>query len=181
MPRNIEIKARLRDAAEFDAVAQRAAALSGAAGQVIEQDDGFFPVPQGRLKLRRFADGTAELIHYHRPDLGAARASDYLRTEVADADALNATLQRALGDAGRVRKRRLLFLVGPTRIHLDAVEGLGLYMELEVVLRDGVTDADGQRIAEALMAELGLAQAPRVAHAYRDLLAALMPQPEVAK
>lgn len=173
MPRNIEIKARLRDAAEFDTVAARAAALSGTPGQVIEQDDRFYPVPQGRLKLRRFGGGArAELIHYHRPDQDAARASDYLRTEVADADALDATLRRALGDAGRVRKRRLLFLVGPTRIHLDEVEGLGRFMELEVVLHDALSDADGQRIAEALMVDLGLAQAPRVASAYRDLLGA---------
>lgn len=171
MPRNIEIKARLRDAAEWAAVAARAQALAGAPGQRIEQDDAFYPVPQGRLKLRRFADGTAELIQYQRADGGAARASDYRRVPVPDADALHAALKAALGDGGRVRKQRLLFLHGPTRIHLDEVAGLGHFMELEVVLHEGLGDAEGHRIAEGLMRELGLQDAPRVAVAYRDLLA----------
>jgi adenylate cyclase class IV len=73
---------------------------------------------------------------------------------------------------GRVRKRRLLWRVGPTRIHLDRVEGLGDFMDLEVVLQDGQPDAEGAARAEALMRELGLEQAPRIAGAYLDLLRA---------
>jgi adenylate cyclase class IV len=76
---------------------------------------------------------------------------------------------------GRVRKRRTLLMVGRTRIHLDAVEGLGDYMELEVVLRDGEPDAAGSAEAEALMQALGLAKAPRLAGAYLDLLLANEP------
>jgi hypothetical protein len=49
-------------------------------------------------------------------------------------------------------------------------------MELEVVLREGEPDADGVAEAEALMQALGLAQAPRVAGAYLDLLAAAPPR-----
>jgi adenylate cyclase class IV len=55
------------------------------------------------------------------------------------------------------------------------VEGLGDYMELEVVLRDGEPEAAGSAEAEALMQALGLAEAPRVAGAYLDLLRALSP------
>jgi adenylate cyclase class IV len=73
---------------------------------------------------------------------------------------------------GRVRKQRLLLLAGPTRIHLDRVEGLGDFMELEVVMREGQPDDQGMALAEALMRELGLADAPRIAGAYLDLLAA---------
>jgi adenylate cyclase class IV len=71
-----------------------------------------------------------------------------------------------------VKKRRLLLLVGPTRIHLDRVDGLGDFLELEVVLRDEQPDADGVVIAETLMERLGLAGAPRLAGAYLDLLPA---------
>lgn len=167
MPRNIEIKARI---ASVEALLPRARALADGEPERIEQDDEFFAVPQGRLKLRRFADGTAELIHYHRADGTDARASDYVRVAVPDPDALALALRRALGSRGRVRKRRWLLMQGATRIHLDRVEGLGDCMELEVVLQDGQTDAQGQQLAEGLMEQLGLQQAERLAVAYLDLL-----------
>jgi adenylate cyclase class IV len=86
---------------------------------------------------------------------------------------MRALLQRACGSIGRVRKQRLLLLVGQTRIHLDRVDGLGDFLELEVVLREGQSTADGIAIAEALMHELGLTQAERIAGAYLDLLGAV--------
>ena len=94
-----------------------------------------------------------------------------MRVPVPEPDALAEALTRACGLLGRVRKRRWLLLAGATRIHLDRVEGLGDFMELEVVLRDGQSDAEGAAVAEALMADLGLAEAPRLAGAYLDLLA----------
>jgi adenylate cyclase class IV len=167
MPRNIEIKARIDS---VDALLPRACAVAGGTPESIAQDDTFFCVPHGRLKLREFADGSAELIHYHRPDSGDAKASDYVRVPVPDAAALREALVRGCGLLGRVRKQRLLLLAGNTRIHLDRVEGLGDFMELEVVLTDDQSDAEGSAIAEALMQSLGLADAPRVAGAYMDLL-----------
>lgn len=169
MPRNIEIKARI---SSVETLLPRARALAGRAPERIEQDDSFFPVPHGRLKLREFADGSAELIHYHRADRTEAKASDYVRVPVPDAAALRQALARACGLLGRVRKQRWLLMVGATRIHLDRVEGLGDFMELEVVLHDGQRDDEGSAIAEALMRELGLADAERLAGAYLDLLAA---------
>ena len=169
MPRNIEIKARIDS---VEALRPRAEVLAGAPAVLIVQDDSFFTVPQGRLKLRQFEDGSAELIHYHRADSVDAKASDYVRVPVPEPAALREALARACGLQGRVRKRRWLCLVGATRIHLDRVEGLGDFMELEVVLQDGQSDAEGQATAEALMQQLGLAQAERLAGAYLDLLAA---------
>lgn len=168
MPRNIEIKARI---ASVEALLPRAQALAGGAPELIVQDDSFFTVPHGRLKLREFADGGAELIHYHRADSAAAKASDYVRVPVPDAAALRETLARACGLQGRVRKQRWLLLAGATRIHLDRVEGLGDFMELEVVLQDGQSDAEGAAVAEALMCALGLADAQRLCGAYLDLQA----------
>ncbi len=174
MPRNIEIKARIES---IEALLPRARALADGDAELIEQDDSFFVVPHGRLKLRQFADGSAELIHYHRPDSGEAKASDYVRVPAPEPAALREALARACGLRGRVRKRRWLLLAGQTRIHLDRVEGLGDFMELEVVLREGQADTAGATIAEDLMRALGLADAPRLAGAYLDLLAALSGEP----
>ena len=171
MARNIEIKARIASVEELLPVAR---AVTGHEPELIAQDDSFFAVPRGRLKLRQFADGSAELIHYQRADTGDAKASDYVRVPVPDADGLREALARACGLAGRVRKQRWLLLAeqggSSTRIHVDRVEGLGDFMELEVVLREGQTDAEGAEVAEALMQALGLAGAERIAGAYLDLL-----------
>ena len=67
-------------------------------------------------------------------------------------------------------KERTLFLVGRTRIHLDAVQGLGSFMELEVVLEDGETPEAGVREAHELMARLGIGPSQLVEVAYVDLL-----------
>jgi len=168
MPRNIEIKARI---VSVESLLPRARAEAGSEPELIVQDDTFFTVPHGRLKLREFVDGSAELIHYHRPDGGLTTASDYVRVSVPDAAALRDALARGCGVQGRVRKQRLLLRAGATRIHLDRVDGLGDFMELEVVLVDGQSDAQGAAVAEALMQALGLAGAERVAGAYIDLLA----------
>lgn len=167
MPRNIEIKARIPS---VEHLLPQARAVADTQPVLIEQDDTFFAVPHGRLKLRVFDDGSGELIHYHRPDGSAAKASDYVRVPVPDPAALREALERGCGLRGRVRKQRWLLLAGATRIHIDRVEGLGDFMELEVVLQDGQSDAEGVAIAEALMQALGLGAAPRLSGAYMDLL-----------
>jgi predicted adenylyl cyclase CyaB len=169
LARNVEIKARI---GSIEALLPRVRALADGDAQRLVQDDTFFAVPHGRLKLREFGDGSAELIQYQRPDTGAARLSDYVRTPVPSPASMRDALERALGAIGRVRKQRLLLRVGATRIHLDRVQDLGEFIELEVVLRDDQSESGGRVVAEQLMHELGLAAAPRIACAYLDLLVA---------
>ncbi len=167
MARNIEIKARIDS---ISALEPQVAALAQHGPELIEQDDTFFNCPHGRLKLRAFADGRGELIAYDRPDALGPKTSNYLITPTADPDSLRATLARALGEAGRVKKQRLLFLVGRTRVHLDHVDGLGEYLELEVVLREGEPAASGIDEAHSLLLQLGVQPASLIAGAYIDLL-----------
>jgi adenylate cyclase class IV len=156
----------------IEALLAHARPLADGDAEPIEQDDTFFAVAMGRLKLREFADGSAELIHYHRGDGLEARPSDYVRVPVADAAALREALARGIGVLGRVRKHRLLLRMGQTRLHLDRVEGLGDFVELEVVLRAGQSDDEGRAIAEGWMQRLGLQHAPRLGGAYMDMLRA---------
>jgi predicted adenylyl cyclase CyaB len=79
-------------------------------------------------------------------------------------------LELAYGIRGIVRKTRYLYLVDQTRVHLDEVEGLGQFMELEVVMQEGQSDAEGQLIAEGLMAVLGVERSDLLEGAYMDLL-----------
>lgn len=122
MARNIEIKARV---ASLAAVESLAAALSGKEPVAIAQDDTFFACPDGRLKLRAFSDGTGELIFYRRADDTGPKESFYVISPTSSPDTLRDALGLAYGVIGRVRKQRLLFMAGRTRIHLDRVEGLG--------------------------------------------------------
>ena len=166
MPTNIEIKARVSDP---DAV-RRAAAALGEAQPPVRQHDTFFAAAQGRLKLRRLSPTDGKLIYYERPDAPGPAVSHYNLHRTRDPDGLGAVLSAALGTTGTVRKRRRLVLAGQTRIHLDDVEGLGHFVELEVVLHPGQSPADGTRVAEALMIQLGIKQTDLIDKAYVDLL-----------
>ncbi|MFY3161549.1 class IV adenylate cyclase [Achromobacter xylosoxidans] len=168
MARNIEIKAWV---ASLAAVESLAAALSGKEPVAIAQDDTFFACPDGRLKLRAFSDGTGELIFYRRADDTGPKESFYVISPTSSPDTLRDALGLAYGVIGRVRKQRLLFMAGRTRIHLDRVEGLGEFLELEVVLRDGESAEAGMAEARELLASLRIAPEQLVSGAYLDLLA----------
>jgi len=171
MARNIEIKARIDS---VDRIAEITATLADQGPLEIAQDDTFFRCEKStdRLKLRTFAPDRAELIFYRRADSTGPKESFYLITPVTTPDALRESLTLAWGQAGRVRKQRRLFLVGRTRVHLDRVEGLGEFLELEVVLQEGEPADAGVAEAHALMARLGVAEGQLVQGAYVDLLRA---------
>ena len=167
MPANIEIKAHVRD---FGAIRRRAEQLSDTAVEVIPQVDTFFNAPQGRLKLRILSENKGQLIYYTRSDQEGPKRSDYHISLTSDPENLKRVLELAYGIRGVVRKTRYLYLVGQTRVHLDDVEGLGQFMELEVVMGPGQSDAQGQAIAEGLMAALGVEANDLLEGAYMDLL-----------
>jgi predicted adenylyl cyclase CyaB len=168
MPSNVEIKAILknRPAAEVTA-----AELSISGAETIIQDDYFFKYDGARLKLRMMAPDQGELIRYERTDVADIRCSRYIIVRTPDPKALLDVLSAVLGVTGVVRKTRILYLVGQTRIHIDSVEGLGNFIELEVVLRPGQSEDDGKSIAANLLSKFGIDKADLIAEAYVDLLA----------
>lgn len=167
MPRNVEIKARLNN---FSAVAAKAAAMADHGPIAIAQDDTFFRCDNGRLKLRVFSETEGELIFYRRTDRQGPKESFYVRSPTASPASLREALTLAHGEIGRVVKDRTLYLLGRTRIHLDKVQGLGDFLELEVVLEDGEPLEAGVHEAHRLMADLGIAPSQLVGGAYVDLL-----------
>lgn len=164
--RNLETKARCRDLA---LARQRAASIGAVEQWTRRQVDTYFHVPNGRLKLRRQEDGPAELIFYRRPDRPQARWSSYSIVTVVRAAELGSILAEALGVVVHVDKVRTLLTLGHTRIHLDRVDGLGDFVELETVLAEQdeeLAKDEHERIAEAL----GIEACDSVAGSYCDLL-----------
>jgi predicted adenylyl cyclase CyaB len=168
MPSNIEIKAVLKDRVAAEATAAR---ICDTGPETIHQEDFFFVSNGARLKLRVFAPDRGELIRYERADATEARRSRYLIARTPDPGALLGILTATLGRTGAVKKTRVLYLVGQTRIHIDQVVGLGDFLELEVVLRPEQTDMEGKTIAAALLAEFGIDSGQVIGEAYVDLLA----------
>ncbi|KAK2859212.1 hypothetical protein Q5P01_003832 [Channa striata] len=197
MPSNVEVKAKVSDVTQF---AEKACRLSQSEGTIIRQHDTFFNCSRGRLKLRDFMNSSGQLIFYERPDTDGPKLSRYSISPTNDPASLRIVLSDALGVKGEVRKERQLFLIGQTRVHLDTVEGLGHYMELEViqthtseptcslkqraagyragnhlsdkrvVMRPEQTVEEGQQVAEDLMVQLGVSKDSLVTGAYMDLL-----------
>jgi predicted adenylyl cyclase CyaB len=167
MSLNMEIKARVKHPA---VLAAKAKVLSDRPEEVIHQEDTFFKVSKGRLKLRCFPDNKGELIYYERIDQAGPKQSDYTITRTHDPENLKSTLERTLGILGQVRKTRRLFMVGQTRIHVDEVENLGHFMELEVVMHPGQSPEAGIAIARDLMDKLEIRESDLVEKAYIDLL-----------
>ncbi len=172
--RNIEAKYAGVDLATVRAAA---AALGARPAGLLVQRDSFFPAPRARLKLREQVGGSAELICYRRADRAEARASDYRVCPVPDPAALRALLVDALGEGPVVHKRRELWLWRSTRIHLDQVDGLGDFVELETVLDGETNDAAAHaELAHAANA-LGLDRPPASIQplAYAELRGATEP------
>lgn len=167
MPRNIEIKAH---ASNFNKQFKIAQDLSDRPLQVLHQEDIFFMTRSGRLKLRIFNPGHGELIAYERSDKKGPKSSQYTICPTDTPNLLKNTLQSALGLRGVVRKKRSLLFVDQTRIHLDEVENLGYFLELEVVMREDQTAEEGERIARHLMVQLEIEDQHLIDKAYIDLL-----------
>ncbi len=172
MARNIEIKARI---ASVEALEPKAAALANSGPIKIFQDDTFFQCETGRLKLRSFSETNGELIYYKRSNQPGPKESFYVRSQTDEPASLREALLLAYGEAGRVRKNRTLYLVGRTRVHLDKVEGLGDFLELEVVLSEGESTQSGIDVAHHLMAQFGIEPAQLIEGAYVELLMEKVP------
>ena len=168
-PVNIEIKARCADHAPLRAI------LEAHRARYIGQDhqvDTYFKVPDGRLKLRQ---GNIEnsLIHYRRPDQDGPKQSDILITPVDPfhAESLKAILTASAGVQVVVDKRRHIFFIDNVKFHLDKVDGLGTFVEIEAIDRRGKVGVEKLREqCEHFMQLLNIKEEDLVARSYSDMI-----------
>jgi predicted adenylyl cyclase CyaB len=164
--RNLEAKFRLAD---LDRARRAAEALGYGERDVLVQRDTFFRVASGKLKLREEAAG-AWLIHYGRDTDGKLQLSRYEIVAVSDAAAMRAMLAAALGTIAEVRKRRTLLMRDSVRFHLDCVDGLGEFGEIEAVIAPGDDPERSRAAVDELLRALGVAPEDLIEVSYFELM-----------
>ena len=164
---NIEIKAR---ASDFNRQKMIAESLSNLPGEQIWQEDIFFNISKGRLKLRIFNNGTADLIYYVRADSKGPKTSHYQISKTNDPVGLRNILSSSLGVRGVIKKQRTLYKTGFTRIHFDQVMELGNFIELEFVMQDNISKHEASQTVENMMEKLEIQDKHLINKAYIDMV-----------
>ncbi len=160
---NIEIKARCRNPEQVRTILrQRDAHFAGVDHQV----DTYFRVSQGRLKLR---EGNIEnaLIYYRRPNEDGPKTSDVLLH--VPSPGLKDVLAAALGVLVAVEKQREIYYLDNVKVHVDRVEGLGSFVEIEAA---GDEDADRARLetqCRELMKAFAIRDEDLIGESYSDM------------
>lgn len=165
--KNVEIKAKCADIKVLEKILlAHQADYKGLDHQI----DTYFKVPNGRLKLR---EGNIEnaLIHYDRGNQAKPKLSSVTYYEPNKSADLKATLTAALGVKVVVDKKRQIFFIDHVKFHLDQVEGLGTFAEIEAIDTNGTLDqATLQKQCYDYMAILNIKEADLLAVSYSDLL-----------
>jgi predicted adenylyl cyclase CyaB len=165
MPRNFEIKAKVNDISLLEKIAIEIGARFDAD---FVQVDTYFDTWDGRLKMREFGNDRAELIFYRRVETSERRWSDYEVVQVCEPEKLKNLLAKIFGLKVVVEKRRKVYLYENARIHLDKVNGLGDFIEFEVMC-DG-DEKQVEELMEFLIERFGLKQENFIKVSYSDLL-----------
>ncbi len=130
---NIEIKARCINHNKIrDLLKSRGADFKG----IDHQIDTYFKVNRGRLKLR---EGKIEnfLIYYERENKEGPKQSDIILLETAPGSSLKAILVNSMGVLVVVDKKREIYFVKNVKFHIDTVQELGTFMEIEAIDESG--------------------------------------------
>lgn len=167
MARNVEIKARVEN---VDLLIDKISAIADKGPIELSQDDVFFICTEGRFKLRILSENRGELIFYRRVDQQEPSESTYIISPTDSPGTLFKVLSEACGCVDRVRKKRILYHVGRSRIHLDQVETLGSFLEIETVLSEGEPVANGMSEMHYLLDLLGIQTTDLIAGSYVDLI-----------
>ena len=164
---NIEIKARTNKA---DRIRQYLLNHDADVQGIDEQTDTYFNVPNGRLKLRQ---GNIEnnLIYYQRQETGGTKQSNVDLFKVEDGDALRDMLTKALGVKAVVQKKREIYYIGNVKFHLDTLEELGSFVEIEAANRfEDIPVEKLKQQCEAYMKEFGVEDGDLIRQSYSDMV-----------
>jgi len=143
MPFNIEIKAKTQ---KTDQIRQILRDLKAEEKGLDLQIDSYFNCGNGRLKLR---EGTIEhsLIFYQRENQAGPKSAQVHLYHPQPNTELKEVLKAAYGIWKEVTKEREIFFIDNVKFHLDEIENLGTFVEIEAI------DIDGSIAKEQLLAQ----------------------------
>ena len=166
MHTNVEIKARCGDPKRI----RRILAENGADFRGKDhQTDTYFDVPNGRLKLR---EGNIEnkLIFYDRPERQGMKESRVILFGNPDRD-LKEMLTRAVGVKIIVDKEREIYFIGNVKFHIDSVEKLGSFVEIEAMSENAALAKDELRKqCEHYLSLFGIQESECIDKSYADMM-----------
>lgn len=166
MSLNLEIKARAGDLDKLEGLLRQ---RSKTPPTSITQEDVFFKVQKGRLKMRCENESECELIYYQRDNTKGPKYSRYFIEHIENPRAKKKELTRLFGIKTVVKKLRKLFLIDNARVHLDEVEGLGQFVEIEILLDASHSETMAQKMVERLMAMIEISEVDLIKASYEDL------------
>ena len=167
MARNIEIKAALSDIA---LIYERLRQTAAHGPEVLMQKDIFYRMPFGRLKLRQINLLNSEIIYYFRKNDEGPKLSKYYRFKLKKPKLAHFYLSFLFGLQGVVEKKREVFFIERTRIHIDNVLSLGYFIELEVVLSPSESTLHGEKIANDLLSFFDIQEHFLIDKSYLEML-----------
>lgn len=162
MPTNLELKIKVTDHRKFE---RKLNSINAEFKRKLTQRDVYFKIKNGMLKLRT-QDDRIELIKYNRDEKNT-RWSDYEILLISGADP-EKYLTSLFEVEAVVEKKRKLYLFNNTRIHLDKVEKLGCFLELETLVIRGVKDAEKRFDEISRLLEIDSSR--QIRKSYRDLI-----------
>ena len=164
---NIEIKARCD---RQDDIREYLRAHNAEFKGTDHQIDTYFKVNNGRLKLR---EGNIEnqLIHYERANQEGPKQSQVTLYAAKPGSSLKEVLTKALGVLTTVDKQREIYFIENVKFHVDTVQGLGTFMEIEAIDEDGSIGKEKlQEQCQRYMHELGIREEDLMSNSYSDML-----------
>lgn len=167
MSRNLEIKVKLRDFRGAEILAESFCKGKSSQRFKQKQEDIYYEVNKGRLKLRIINGKTGNLIHYFRSDKTRKRVSTYTIAETDTPKNLKKIFNSLFKELIVVKKTREVFISGNVRIHLDKVERLGNYLEFEIIIN---SEKSGNATMKKLIKHFGLDEKQFIKVSYSDLL-----------
>jgi predicted adenylyl cyclase CyaB len=164
---NVEIKAKCSDPSFIrNYLLANDASFKG----TDEQNDTYFNVPNGRLKLR---EGNIEnnLIFYERSNQAGPKSSHFHLVKITDAHGLKEVLLKSNGIKVVVKKKREIYYISNVKFHIDEVPGLGSFIEIEAgnILAD-LSQEELNDQCEFYLREFGIKHDDLIQNSYSDML-----------